>query len=322
MKKPRIDILPRSGNLYKVNLHTHSTLSDGNFTPEELKELYKAEGYDAVAFTDHRVCIPHTVLTDDSFVALTGTEFDFWETDENGALFKAVHINALSMDPEKRLSVEKNVPEDSNVPMDYTKINDLIAQLKEDGFYVTLNHPVWSNMSNEDIEKVHGFDAMEVYNSIGVMFNNYSDDSAQWLYYLRSGGNAMPVAADDCHRKLSDGGPGTEYGKGFVYVKAEELTYSAIVKAIADGNFYASTGPQFQNIWLEGDILHVECSSVSGVYVQSKSIVKKTQVISRTDGITHAELDISEVRKYSPFICVQLRDTNGRKAWFGPYRFE
>ena len=30
----RIDILPQSGNLYKVNLHTHSTLSDGNFTPE------------------------------------------------------------------------------------------------------------------------------------------------------------------------------------------------------------------------------------------------------------------------------------------------
>ena len=38
MPKPEIiEVLPRSGNLYKVNLHTHSTCSDGKFTPEQLK---------------------------------------------------------------------------------------------------------------------------------------------------------------------------------------------------------------------------------------------------------------------------------------------
>ena len=37
----------------KIDLHMHSTFSDGVFTPSELVELRKKEGYDAVAVTDH-----------------------------------------------------------------------------------------------------------------------------------------------------------------------------------------------------------------------------------------------------------------------------
>lgn len=37
----------------KIDLHMHSTFSDGVFTPTELVELRKKEGYDVVAVTDH-----------------------------------------------------------------------------------------------------------------------------------------------------------------------------------------------------------------------------------------------------------------------------
>ena len=40
---------------YKVGLHTHTTLSDGKKTPEEMARIYKNAGYDAVAITDHWV---------------------------------------------------------------------------------------------------------------------------------------------------------------------------------------------------------------------------------------------------------------------------
>ena len=93
-----IEILPKSLNKYKVNLHTHSTVSDGRLTPEELKELYKSRGYSAIAYTDHRNCVPHIELTDDTFVALTGTELDFTSFCEAGWI-DCVHINALSKDP-------------------------------------------------------------------------------------------------------------------------------------------------------------------------------------------------------------------------------
>ena len=36
----KVNIFPE-GNWYKANLHCHSTESDGQLTPAEIKELYK-----------------------------------------------------------------------------------------------------------------------------------------------------------------------------------------------------------------------------------------------------------------------------------------
>ena len=38
---------------FYANLHTHSTHSDGQFTPAQLARVAKAEGYRALALTDH-----------------------------------------------------------------------------------------------------------------------------------------------------------------------------------------------------------------------------------------------------------------------------
>ena len=38
---------------YKANLHCHTNLSDGHWTPEQVKEEYKKRGYSVVAITDH-----------------------------------------------------------------------------------------------------------------------------------------------------------------------------------------------------------------------------------------------------------------------------
>ncbi len=310
-----IEILPQRGNWYKVNLHTHSKLSDGNFSPMELKKMYMAEGYDAVAFTDHRKCIPHIELTDEKFVALTGTELDFSQMDANGKLIKAVHLNALANEPATTLAYE-------SMPLDYSLINETIKKLKEDNFFVTLNHPVWSNMSTEELFKIKGADAIEIYNSIAVMFNNYSDDSALYEGYLRGDGVSIPVAADDSHKIFEDGSPFVEYYKSFTMVKAPELSYDSIMFALRTGSCYASTGPRFENMWLKDNILHIECSPVFGVFVHSKYLNCKTQEVRRTDSITCVELDISEIRASSPYFWVQLRDTKGGKAWATPYWFE
>ena len=52
-------LLPEGGKFYKANLHSHSTVSDGVKTPEELKEMYKAEGYSVFAYTDHDNFVRH-----------------------------------------------------------------------------------------------------------------------------------------------------------------------------------------------------------------------------------------------------------------------
>ena len=67
-------LLPDSGNFYKANLHVHTTVSDGQMTPEEIKRIYKEHGYSIVAFTDHEIMVPEPHLTDGEFLAITSTE--------------------------------------------------------------------------------------------------------------------------------------------------------------------------------------------------------------------------------------------------------
>lgn len=56
---------------YKANLHTHSRVSDGSFTPVEVKEMYKSAGYSIVAMTDHNIVADHSELSDEEFLTLT-----------------------------------------------------------------------------------------------------------------------------------------------------------------------------------------------------------------------------------------------------------
>ena len=39
----------------KVGLHTHTTLSDGRKSPQEVMQIYADAGYDYLALTDHWV---------------------------------------------------------------------------------------------------------------------------------------------------------------------------------------------------------------------------------------------------------------------------
>ena len=59
-------LLPQGGNWYKACLHVHTTCSDGLGTPEEIKRMYTEKGYSIVAYTDHKVVIPHNALRDES----------------------------------------------------------------------------------------------------------------------------------------------------------------------------------------------------------------------------------------------------------------
>ena len=70
----RIELLPRAYSSYKANLHCHTTYSDGNLSPEQVKEQYKANGYSVVAFTDHNVVIDHSALNDKDLLTLVGLE--------------------------------------------------------------------------------------------------------------------------------------------------------------------------------------------------------------------------------------------------------
>ena len=67
-------------NWYRANMHCHTTISDGHYTPAEIKKAYMDMGYSIVAYTDHELICEHNELTDDKFLAITSSEFSITDS--------------------------------------------------------------------------------------------------------------------------------------------------------------------------------------------------------------------------------------------------
>ena len=105
----KIMLLDSKKNFYKANMHCHSTLSDGRFTPHELKEYYKSHGYSILAITDHEQVSSHAYLDDEQFLTVTSSELAIKEFPAESTLknfnMKVCHLNIYA----KEQSNEKTV---------------------------------------------------------------------------------------------------------------------------------------------------------------------------------------------------------------------
>ena len=264
-------LLPKTGNFYKVNLHAHSTISDGSLTPSQIKEEYLKRGYSAVAFTDHNILLPHHDLTDENFIALTGIEYDFyegWNPDfkpdgKTYLTWKGTHVNFIALDPENDIqpcyhstkyrmigngeNYRHLVKYDKTLP-DYERIyspkgvSDLMKIGRDNGFFVIYNHPSWSLENYNDYVNYHGYHAIEIHNSGSIMGGTLTD-YCPYVYddVLRAGvERAICVASDDNHNHgySALGSPLCDSFGGFTCVKAEKLTYKDITDGLIKGNTY------------------------------------------------------------------------------------
>ena len=150
-------LLPKEGSFYKANLHSHSTLSDGALTPEEMKQLYRSNGYSILAYTDHSVFVPHNDLTDSTFLALNGSEEEVFEPVSG----KVWHACFIALDSSMTEGIDMRGPEKKYDP---GFINTVMERGREGGFFVTYNHPDWSMENYGDYMNYHGMHAMEIVN--------------------------------------------------------------------------------------------------------------------------------------------------------------
>ena len=82
---------------YKGNLHTHSTNSDGRLSPEEVIGLYREEGYDFLALTDH--WFMGEERQEENFLLLSGAEYDVGNNVRDGIY----HVVGIGMQKEPKL---------------------------------------------------------------------------------------------------------------------------------------------------------------------------------------------------------------------------
>ena len=324
-------ILLGKGNFYKANLHCHTNISDGDWTPEQVKAYYKEHGYSVVAYTDHDALIPHQDLKDDTFLPLNGVEIAIRnkEADVRGKR-PLVHMNFIALEEDNILSpcyhrekyilhntewCRANVKFDESLPdveRPYTVegINALIAEGKRRGFYVIYNHPVWSYENPTQMLQYEGLDAMEIYNYACTRegydeFNTYIYDFVQ-----RNGLRLAAVAADDNHDRKPLGHPGHDSCGGWVQIQADKLEYRTITKALENGDYYASNGAELKKIWVEEDTIHVECGPAQRV-IASYCNAKCRNVWGLEGPITQAELPLPE---YAKWFRITVWDENGKFA--------
>ena len=143
-------LLPEQGAFYKANLHCHSNISDGKKSPEELKTMYREQGYSVLAYTDHELLVDHSDLDDKEFLTLTSLEYGIVEQDDYN-LSKTIELNMFKKDQHDTLQVcfepdcvfhgEKwRIPEVKSVCPDFKReytiesIQQVIDTANENGF--------------------------------------------------------------------------------------------------------------------------------------------------------------------------------------------
>lgn len=310
-------LLPESGTFYKSNLHCHSTISDGGWTPEQIKEEYAKRGYSIVAYTDHDIMLTHHDLTDEKFLALTGFEMEF-NLYKDGTVPKTCHICFIALNPEQRKQPNwherylfGNAPKykdqvevyEDETPLfrRYTPecINGAIKNAREKGFFITYNHPVWSLETGENYNAYEGMHAMEICN-FGCIVAGYLDYAPQaYDEMLAHGKRIYCTATDDNHNRFPADHPRTGSFGGFTMIKADKLEYRTITKALEDGNFYASQGPEIYDLWFEDDMIHVTCSPAERVMLTCGR--RRADIALQSDTgepVTHAAFKIFPEDKY------------------------
>ena len=294
------------GQFYRGNLHTHSTLSDGVLSPEEVCRRYAAEGYDFIALTDHFVgqydypIADTTPYRSNSFTTILGAELHSGAM-QNGEIW---HILAVGLPDD---FAPTNSPHFR--PVDAQESGpDIARRARDAGAFVAVAHPQWSGLTLDDARSIDAAHAVEAYNH-GCAIGCDRPDGFHTLDLLLSEGKALTlVATDDAHFAESD-----HFG-GWVMVRAVENAPEALLAALKRGDFYASQGPELRAVSLEANAVIVESSAVTSVIVQGHGSATTTQ---HGESMTRTRLSLDRFAN-SNWIRVTVTDRAGKRAWSNP----
>lgn len=327
-------LLPQEGTFYKANLHCHSTISDGKLTPEEIKKAYMEKGYSIIAYTDHDVMIDHSDLQEENFLPLCGYEMEVNQKKDdpnnNHPYRKCCHMCLIALEPDNKTQVcwhrEKylfgnavnyrdKVNFDSTLP-DYQRvysgegISDMMQKGRENGFFVTYNHPVWSMETAENYLEYNGMNAMEICN-YGCVEAGF-DDYVPYIYdeMLRNGKRIFCTANDDNH----NGGENWAHDSfgGFTMIKAEKLDYRTITRAMEEGNLYASQGPEILDLYVEDNEIHITCSPCK--FIQLNTGLRHSKRITAPEGETITSAIFPIKHPECTYVRLTVVDEHGKPA--------
>lgn len=150
---------------------------------------------------------------------------------------------------------------------------------------------------------------MEIYNH-GCNLNYFEYNHRVYDDLLRQGKRIYCMASDDTHCHYPIGHVKNDCCGGWVNIRAEKLEYEAITKALLEGNFYSSTGPEIKSLYVEDGKLFVETSpAVKILFTTARR--KGFSYIQEDAPITKGDFSFS---KEDVYVRVTVFDENGNHA--------
>ena len=299
-----------TNNWYKGNIHTHTTESDGDATPEEVVKWYRRHEYDFLVLSDHNhVTLLNYRTGQRRFkrpLMIPGQEVSV--NIQEGAT--AIHVNGIGI----TRMVE---PVDAIDVVPTLQAN--VSAILEAGGIASINHPnfKWS-FNHESIIQVMGASLLEVFNGHpGV--NVYGAPGKLsyeeiWDGVLSTGKAIFGVATDDSHNYIDFSPKQSNPGRGWVMVQAPQCTRKAIVDSLASGRFYASTGVAFTDLDISQKHLHLEIE-------QERDFIYTTTFTGQEGVILSEEIGLEAI--YHPsgsekYVRATVSSSSGGKAWTQP----
>ena len=280
----------------KGNLHTHTSLSDGDSTPEEVAAWYRGHGYDFLVLTDHdkitRIAPPEGLLL------IPGEEV----TDRLPK--KPLHVNAIGL--------ERVVPpQGGKTPLEVLQRN--VDAVRAAGGVPLVNHPNfgWA-FGADELLQLRNFSLLEI--ASGHPYVNTQGPpsvEAMWDRLLTNGQRVYGVAVDDSHHLKRPWDTDVALpGKAWVVVRAERRDAKSILAALERGEFYASTGVELEEM-APG---RVTVKAKNGAHYRIQFIGANGRILQETEGPTATYA----IRGNEGYVRAKVIDSNGRMAWGQP----
>ncbi|MFO7611252.1 MAG: CehA/McbA family metallohydrolase [Clostridia bacterium] len=288
------------GRFFKGNLHTHTSISDGKRPVGEVIGIYKDKGYDFLAITDHNTVFRSEEFNNGIYI-MPGLEIHCHSPEK----FRTHHMVALTTyDNDATFHGERieNV-EWTDSAASAAEMHDLMTGR---GFLPIYCHSMWSRTEPSEYDRLD-LRAMEVYNGVCEYVYDQGNQEVYWDTLLRMGKRIWGVATDDCH------GADQHYGRGYVMARMDGLNDRNIMKALSEGSFYSSRGPEIHDFYIEDGEAHVVCSPVQQITFITYEYLGKCY---RDEGwMTEKSFRFHEGIDY---IRVEVTDEQGMKAWTNP----
>jgi predicted metal-dependent phosphoesterase TrpH len=297
---------------YKGNTHTHTLNSDGDTAPDEVVRWYREHGYQFLVLSDHNFLtsvdgVNALFGADQQFLVIPGEEVtDRFET-------KSIHVNGLNVDT-------LVMPQGGGSVLETVQRN--VDAIRTANGVPHINHPNfgWS-ISADELARVRNNKLFEIFNG-HPMVNNVGGGGTpgleqMWDSILSRGILLYGIAVDDAHHfKRPWDDEASRPGQGWIYVRAERLSASAILEAMERGDFYASTGVV---------LLDYQVSPASmTITVRQRAFEKyRIQFIGRAGRVLWEAASSSatyDIRGNEGYVRAKVYDSNGRVAWTQPVR--